>query len=163
MRRASMTMWDAMPRPHGVVLPTVEWKALGERLHLLPDAGDYVLTGDVGKHGRDQRTHLAHFRLTEAARGDGGRTQPDPPRGHRRGGVGREGGLFIGGLVSNGMAFWLTVMRARSSASSASLPRSPLEKTSSSTRCVSVPPETTRKPASISASAMTRALATTRF
>ena len=70
---------------------------------------------------------------------------------------------FIGGLVSNGIAFLLTVMRARSSACSASLPRSPLEKTSSSTTCVSVPPETTRKPASISACAMARALATTCF
>ena len=56
---------------------------------------------------------------------------------------------FIGGLVSNGMAFLLTVMRARSSAFSASLPRTPLENTSTSIRCVSVPPETTRKPASI--------------
>src|ERR1039458_10497428 len=97
MRRASMTMCDAMLRPYGEVLPTVEWKALGERLHLLPDAGDYVLTGDVGEHGRDQRTHLAHFRLTEAARGDGGGTQPDPAPGHRRGGVEREGGFFFGG------------------------------------------------------------------
>src|ERR1039458_10365829 len=92
MRRASMTMCDAKLGPSGVVLPTVEWKALGECLHLLPDAGDYVLTGDVGEHGRDQRTHLAHFRLTEAARGDGGRTPPDPPRGPRRGAHERRGG-----------------------------------------------------------------------
>src|ERR1017187_10588578 len=97
MRRASMTMCDAMLRPYGEVLPTVEWKALGERLHLLPDAGDYVLTGDVGEHGRDQRTHLAHFRLTEAARGDGGRTPPDPARVHRRGGGGTDGGFFLAG------------------------------------------------------------------
>ena len=55
---------------------------------------------------------------------------------------------FIGGLVSNGIAFLLTVMRARSSACSASLPRTPFENTSTSIRCVSVPPETTRKPAS---------------
>src|ERR1039457_7646286 len=96
MRRASMTMCDAMLRPYGEVLPTVEWKALGECLHLLPDAGDYVLTGDVGEHGRDQRTHLAHFRLTEAARGDGGRTPPDAARVDRRVGLERKGGSFLG-------------------------------------------------------------------
>ena len=37
-----------------------------------------------------------------------------------------------GGFTSNGMAFLLTVMRARSSAFSASLPRTPLENTSTS-------------------------------
>src|ERR1017187_1115248 len=99
MRRASMTMCDAMLRPYGEVLPTVEWKALGERLHRLPDAGDYVLTGDVGEHGRDQRTHLAHFRLTEAARGDGGQTQPGPARVHSRGGGWRGRGFFLPGVV----------------------------------------------------------------
>src|SRR6185312_6772464 len=45
---------------------------------------------------------------------------------------------FIGGLVSKGMAFLLTVIPASPKAFSASLPNMPLEKTSTSIRCVSV-------------------------
>jgi hypothetical protein len=50
----------------------------------------------------------------------------------------------IGGLVSNGIVFLLTVIPAFSRAFSASLPVTPLEKTSSRNRWVSVPPETIR-------------------
>ena len=53
---------------------------------------------------------------------------------------------FIGGLVSKGMAFLFTVMPASPSAVSASLPSMPFAKTSTSIRCVSVPPEMMRKP-----------------
>ena len=52
-----------------------------------------------------------------------------------------------GGFVSNGMAFLLTVMPARPSAASATLPVRPREKTSTSIRWLSVPPLTSRKPA----------------
>ena len=68
---------------------------------------------------------------------------------------------FIGGLVSNGIAFLLTVIPASPRAFSASLPSIPLLKTSTSIRCVSVPPEMMRKPSSASVSASTFALATT--
>ena len=54
----------------------------------------------------------------------------------------------IGGFSSNGIAFLLTVMPARSSAASATLPVMPRENTSTSTRWLSVPPLTSRKPAS---------------
>src|SRR5579871_685804 len=70
---------------------------------------------------------------------------------------------FSGGLVSNGIAFLFTVMPAWSSAFSASLPSMPFEKTSTSIRCVSVPPEIMRKPSPARDSASTFALATTCF
>src|ERR1017187_1494452 len=51
---------------------------------------------------------------------------------------------FIGGFVSNGIAFLLTVIPASPRAFSASLPSMPFANTSTSMRCVSVPPETMR-------------------
>ena len=68
---------------------------------------------------------------------------------------------FIGGLVSKGIAFLFTVMPASPSAFSASLPSMPFEKTSTSIRWVSVPPEIMRKPSAARVSANTFALATT--
>ena len=53
----------------------------------------------------------------------------------------------IGGFLSNGMAFLLTVMLALPRAASATLPVRPFEKTSTSIRWLSVPPETSLKPA----------------
>ena len=70
---------------------------------------------------------------------------------------------FMGGLVSNGIALRLAVMPAFSSAVCASLPLTPLENTSTSSRCVSVPPDTTRKPSSDRPCARVVALATTRL
>ncbi len=52
----------------------------------------------------------------------------------------------FGGSVSNGMAFLLTVMPISSSRCSASLPVTPSGVTSTSSRWLSVPPETTRAP-----------------
>ena len=54
--------------------------------------------------------------------------------------------VTIGGFVSNGIVFLLTVMPALSSAASATLPVRPFEVTSTSIRWLSVPPETRRKP-----------------
>src|SRR5579859_1164063 len=56
------------------------------------------------------------------------------------------------------MAFLLTVMPALPSASSASEPRMPFSNTSTSIRWLSVPPDTTRKPASCRAAASALAL-----
>src|SRR5436190_5288647 len=58
--------------------------------------------------------------------------------------------------LSKGIAFLLTVMPASPSAFSASLPRITFENTSTSMRCVSVPPEITRKPSLVRVSARTR-------
>ena len=52
----------------------------------------------------------------------------------------------IGGRVSKGIVFLLTVIRTRSSAFSASLPEMPRAPTSMSIMWLSVPPETRRKP-----------------
>ena len=68
----------------------------------------------------------------------------------------------MGGLVSKGMVFLLTVMPACSSAFSATLPVRPRENTSISMRWLSVPPETRRKPSSAMVFASTLAFATTR-
>jgi hypothetical protein len=59
----------------------------------------------------------------------------------------------IGEFVSNGIVFLLTVMPARSSAFSATLPVRPLAKTSISMRWLSVPPETSRHPSPMSVAA----------
>ena len=66
----------------------------------------------------------------------------------------------IGGFLSNGMAFLLTVMPARPSACSAALPVRPRENTSTSIRWLSVPPLTSRKPASDSRAASRAAFCT---
>src|ERR1022692_1779035 len=94
MRRASMTMC-AILRPHGFALPGVEREAESELPYLPPYVRDHVLARDIGQHRSDQRTHLAHFRFPEPSRSDGGRTEPDPARVHRRGGIERKGGFFF--------------------------------------------------------------------
>ena len=66
----------------------------------------------------------------------------------------------MGGRVSKGMAFLLTVRPALSSAASATLPVRPLEATSTSITWVSVPPETRRNPWAMRASASALAFAT---
>ena len=68
----------------------------------------------------------------------------------------------IGGFLSKGIAFLLTVMCALPSAASATLPVMPFENTSISIRWLSVPPLTTRKPCVAMADASRLALATTR-
>ena len=65
-----------------------------------------------------------------------------------------------GGCVSKGIAFLLTVMPARPSAASATLPVSPRENTSTSIRWLSVPPLTSRNPASARAAASREAFRT---
>ena len=67
---------------------------------------------------------------------------------------------FCGSL---GMAFLFTVMCARPSAASASLPVSPLFETSSRNMWLSVRPETTRRPRCVSTSTMVRAFSSTCF
>ena len=62
--------------------------------------------------------------------------------------------------MSKGIAFLFTVMPAWSSTFSASLPSMPCEKTSTSIRCVSVPPLTIRQPSAASVAAMVLAFAT---
>ena len=66
----------------------------------------------------------------------------------------------IGGFLSNGIAFLLTVMPALPSATSAALPVTPFENVSTSIRWLSVPPLTSRKPCAVSAAASRAALAT---
>ena len=68
--------------------------------------------------------------------------------------------VTIGLFVSNGIVFLLTVIHARSSASWASLPVTLRVDRSSSSRCVSVPPLTSRKPRVSSASASALAFVT---
>ena len=67
-----------------------------------------------------------------------------------------------GELVSKGMVLRLTVMPALCSAVSAGRPSSPSRNTSTSSRWVSVPPDTTRNPCSVRPAASARALATIR-
>src|SRR6185295_195842 len=66
----------------------------------------------------------------------------------------------MGGFLSNGMAFLLTVMPALPSAASATLPVMPFENTSTSIKWLSVPPLTRRKPAPVNAAASAFAFAT---
>src|SRR5713101_750668 len=61
---------------------------------------------------------------------------------------------------SNGTVLRLQVMPASSSASCAGLPFTPKGRTSARIRCVSVPPDTSRKPSSIKPDASALALAT---
>ena len=69
-------------------------------------------------------------------------------------GVPRRMPLVTMGLrVSNGMVFLFTVIHARSSASWASLPVTSRLVRSTSRRCVSVPPVTSRKPRASNAAA----------
>jgi len=68
--------------------------------------------------------------------------------------------VTIGLLVSNGTVFLFTVIHARSSASWASLPVIWRDVRSTSSRCVSVPLVTSRKPRASSASAKAAALVT---
>src|SRR5690625_2719383 len=63
-----------------------------------------------------------------------------------------------GDSSSKGIVFLLHVIPTSSNASSACLPVRPKVFTSTSRRCVSVPPETTRSPFSVSLSASVRAL-----
>ena len=62
----------------------------------------------------------------------------------------------MGEFWSNGIAFLLTVMPARPSAASATLPVMPFENTSTSIRWLSVPPQTRRNPSSRSAARAVR-------
>ena len=68
----------------------------------------------------------------------------------------------LGGLASNGIAFLLTVMPTSSSSASASRPVTPSGVTSTSARWLSVPPLTSRAPASASVWARTRAFSIVR-
>ena len=69
--------------------------------------------------------------------------------------------VTIGGFGSNGIAFLFTVIPAASSAFSATLPVRFFFPTSTRKRWLSVPPETSRKPAEATAPARTFAFATT--
>ena len=70
---------------------------------------------------------------------------------------------IMGLLVSKGIVFLFTVIPASSRAFSATLPVSPFEKTSTSIRWLSVPPETRRHPSPARVAARAFALATTCF
>src|SRR5262249_10243712 len=67
----------------------------------------------------------------------------------------------IGGRVSNGIVFLLTVIPTDSSVFSASRPETPRAPTSTIMTWLSVPPETSRKPRLVSAEASSLALPTT--
>ena len=71
--------------------------------------------------------------------------------------------VIAGFSGSNGMAFLLAVMWARSRLASAALPVTRLGRRSTSIRWQSVPPVTIARPCSTSVSASTLALSTTAF
>ncbi len=104
-----MTMC-AILGPDGIAFPTVEREAPRQRLHPLP-------------HFRRSLPRWRCWSAPSAISAPTSRISASPnPRVVTAGEPNRMPLGFIGGLVSNGIAFLLTVMRARSSACSASLP-----------------------------------------
>ena len=102
------------------------------------------------QHFGDQRADLAHLGFPESARGDGGRAQADAAGIQRRIGVEGNGVLVDGDARAVESLLGLFAADA-------------LGEDIDQQRCVSVPPETTRKPASIRLCASACAFATTCF
>src|SRR5438445_242034 len=55
--------------------PTVQGDSYGKRDDFLANFGRWRFRADVAQHLGDQLRYCAHFRLAEAARGDGGRSE----------------------------------------------------------------------------------------